>query len=56
MGDHEPGEIGAGSDDGPINQLAIFSRCPYFDASIAGTVDGSVQWSASLYDHCTATQ
>ncbi len=56
MGDHEPGEISAGSDDCPIDQQAVLSCCPNFDASIAGTGADGIQGPDSLYDHCTATQ
>lgn len=56
MGDYEPSEIGAGRGYSAIDQLAVFSRGPHFDASIAGTGAGSVQGFSSLYCHCSATQ
>lgn len=45
MADHNAGEIGAGRGDRAIDQFAILSRGPYFDAAIKGD---DIRHTASL--------
>jgi hypothetical protein len=54
MGEHKSGEIGAGSGHSPINQLAVFSCSPDFDAPITGAGASGVHWLACVYVHRTA--